>query len=92
MVSRTDIELANRRGEQMRRDFPHAISARYDRSSKKIVIDLSSKLTLSFSPRDAQGLEDAQPAELEFFRQMHRLDDGRHQMISAKRRSARRKM
>ena len=65
MVSRTEIELANRRGEQMRGDFPHAISARYDRASGKVVIDLSSKLTLSFSPQDAQGLEDARPAELE---------------------------
>ncbi len=65
MVSRSDIELANHRGEQMRRDFPHAVSARYDRASGKVVIDLSSKLTLSFSPQDAQGLENARPAELE---------------------------
>ncbi|MGH9641815.1 MAG: DUF2442 domain-containing protein [Terriglobales bacterium] len=49
----------------MRKEFPHAISARYDRSSGKVIIDLSSKLTLSFSPRDAQGLENAKPSELE---------------------------
>jgi len=29
------------------------------------VVELSSKLALSFSPRDAQGLENAKPAELE---------------------------
>src|SRR5208283_5795910 len=65
MVSRSSIELANKRGEQLRREFPRAASARYDRASGKVVVELSSKLTLSFSPRDAQGLENAQPAELE---------------------------
>jgi hypothetical protein len=29
------------------------------------VVELSSKLTLSFSPQDAQGLENAKPAQLE---------------------------
>jgi len=57
--------LANKRGEQLRREFPHAVSARYDRASGRVVVELSSKLALSFSPRDAQGLENAKPAELE---------------------------
>ena len=65
MVSRSEIELANKRGEQMRREFPHAVSARYDRASGKVMIELSSKLTLSFSPQDAQGLEGAKPSELD---------------------------
>jgi Protein of unknown function (DUF2442) len=65
MVLRSSIELANQRGERMRSEFPHAISARYDRHSRKVVIDLSSKLTLSFSPEDAQGLENARPSQLE---------------------------
>jgi Protein of unknown function (DUF2442) len=49
----------------LRRQFPHAVSARYDRATRKVVVELSSKLTLSFSPQDAQGLENAKPAELE---------------------------
>jgi hypothetical protein len=65
MVSRGSIELANKRGEQLQREFPRAVSARYDRANGKVVVDLSSKLTLSFSPQDAQGLEDATPAQLE---------------------------
>jgi hypothetical protein len=65
MVSRSSVELANKRGEQLQREFPRAVSARYDRASEKVVVDLSSKLTLSFSPQDAQGLEDATPAQLE---------------------------
>ena len=65
MVSRSSIELANKKGEQLQREFPHAVSARYDRASGKVVVNLSSKLTLSFSPQDAQGLENATPAQLE---------------------------
>jgi len=65
MVSRGSIELANKRGEQLQREFPRAVSARYDRANGKIVVNLSSKLTLSFSPQDAQGLENATPAQLE---------------------------
>jgi len=65
MVTRREIELANERGQRMRDEYPQAIAARYDRQNHKIVIDLSSKLTLSFSPEDAQGLEKARPADLE---------------------------
>lgn len=65
MVSSRSIELANRSGAKLRREFPHAVSARYDRVSGKVVIDLSSKLSLSFSPKDAQGLENATASQLE---------------------------
>ncbi|HXB20402.1 MAG TPA: DUF2442 domain-containing protein [Candidatus Solibacter sp.] len=40
------------------------MSAYYDRKSGHIVIQLSSRLILSFSPRDAQGLENARPSQL----------------------------
>ncbi len=43
---------------------PRAIAAHYDRRSGRIAIRLDSKLDVSFSPRDAQGLEDGTPAEL----------------------------
>jgi len=49
----------------MKATFPHAVSARYDRASGRVVVELSSKLTISFSPRDAQGLEDARPSQLQ---------------------------
>jgi Protein of unknown function (DUF2442) len=42
-----------------------AIAARYDRKSGRIVVDLSSRLSVSFSPRDAQGLERAKPSQLD---------------------------
>jgi hypothetical protein len=44
---------------------PRAVSVRYDRKTGLIVINLSSKLIISFSPRDVQGIESAQPAQLE---------------------------
>ena len=44
---------------------PKAVSAYYDRKSGHIVINLASKLTLSFSPHDAQRLEHAKPSQLD---------------------------
>jgi len=59
------FEKASQRGRDLQASVPRAISARYDRKSGRIVIDLSSKVTLTFSPRDAEGLEHARPAQLE---------------------------
>jgi hypothetical protein len=58
-------EVASERAQHLKKVFPHAISARYDRASGRIVVELSSKLTVSFSPRDAQGLERAKASQLE---------------------------
>jgi hypothetical protein len=65
MASNDLFELANRRGKLSRQSTPRAVSARYDRRSGRIVIQLSSNLEVSFSPRDAQGLESATPAKLQ---------------------------
>jgi hypothetical protein len=59
-----DFKLANERGKELQKEFPHAVSAHYDSASGRVVVDLSSRLTVSFSPRDAQGLENAKPSEL----------------------------
>ena len=65
MVLRDDFELANRRGKDVQAAIPRAVSARYDRERRQIVIRLSSKLTVGFSPRDAQGLAHAKSSQLE---------------------------
>src|SRR5271156_449062 len=44
---------------------PRAVSARYDRRIGRVVIRLNSRLDIAFSPRDAEGLEDARPDQLE---------------------------
>lgn len=65
MVLRDNFELANRRAEELHAAIPRAVSAHYDRKRGHIVIHLSSKLTVSFSPHDAQGLGNAKPSQLE---------------------------
>lgn len=65
MAGYDKYELADRRGERVRASVPKAIAARYDRASGRIVIHLSSGIDVSFSPRDAQGLETAKPSQLD---------------------------
>ena len=64
MASHDDFEMANKRGKELQEALPRAVSAHYDRKSGQIVINLSSRLILSFSPRDIQGLEYAKPSQL----------------------------
>lgn len=55
---------ANRRAQELQASLPHAVSARYDRRLDRIVIGLDTRLEVSFSPKDAQGLEHATAADL----------------------------
>jgi hypothetical protein len=65
MGSNDAFEIANEEAQELRKTLPYAVAARYDRASGRMVIDLNSKLTVSFSPRDVQGLERASPSQLE---------------------------
>jgi hypothetical protein len=62
MVSRNEFERANARAKARRQSTAHATSARFEKG--RIVVELSTGLTISFHPRDAQGLENARPADL----------------------------
>ncbi|MGD0599213.1 MAG: DUF2442 domain-containing protein [Terriglobales bacterium] len=64
MVTRDDFEIANARGRELQKAFPRAVSAHYDRAADRVVVELNSKLAVSFRPRDAQGLEHAKPSDL----------------------------
>ena len=64
MASRDDFEQANQRAKDLEARIPRAVSAHYDRKTGRIVIQLSSKLIVSFSPGDVEGLEDARPSQL----------------------------
>jgi hypothetical protein len=64
MAQLEEFEAANRRAQRRESSTPKAVGARYDRRLDRIVIRLSSKLELAFSPRDAQGLEEATAAQL----------------------------
>ncbi|HEY4365149.1 MAG TPA: DUF2442 domain-containing protein [Bryobacteraceae bacterium] len=63
-LKRTSFTEAKRRVKDLEARMPHVISAHYDRKVGRVVIQLSSKLILSFSPDDAEGLEGAQAAQL----------------------------
>ena len=64
MAPREEIEAANRKGRELQSSTPRAVSARYDRRAERVIIGLSTGLEVAFSPRDAEGLEHATPAEL----------------------------
>jgi hypothetical protein len=65
MALHDKFEIAKWRAKGLQSSLPKAISAHYDRKSGRVIINLSSKLTLSFSPADAQGLENAKPSQLD---------------------------
>jgi Protein of unknown function (DUF2442) len=57
--------MMNRRAQKLQATLPRADSAHYDRRTRRIVIRLNSRLEVCFSPRDAEGLEDARAAQLD---------------------------
>jgi Protein of unknown function (DUF2442) len=59
-----EIEAANERAAARLSKTPTATAARYDRRTGRLVIDLSSGLSIAFRPRDAQGFEQAKPEQL----------------------------
>jgi hypothetical protein len=64
MASRDILRQANRRAKDLQSSLPKAVSAHYDPKTGRIVIHLSSRLIVSFSAADAEGLEDARPSQL----------------------------
>jgi hypothetical protein len=65
MALHNDFESANQRVKNLQSWMPRAVAAHYDRKNRRIVIQLSSNLDVSFSPENAQGLEKATPAQLQ---------------------------
>lgn len=65
MAKRDDFEKANERAHDLQSVVPRATTARYDRKTGRVVVALSNNVEVSFSPDDAQGLENARPSQLE---------------------------
>src|SRR3989339_601330 len=59
-----ESEAANERAAARLAKTPTAVAARYDRRIGRLVIDLSTGLSIAFKPHDAQGLEEAKPEQL----------------------------
>lgn len=64
MAQLNPLDSATRMSRKMLASLPRAVNAHYDRRIGRIVIQLNTNLEVAFSPRDAQGLENASPAEL----------------------------
>ncbi|MGD0966177.1 MAG: DUF2442 domain-containing protein [Candidatus Acidiferrales bacterium] len=64
MVSHKEIEAANERAAARLSKTPTATAARYDRRIGRLVIDLSTGVSIAFRPHDAQGFERAKPEQL----------------------------
>ena len=64
MGLRNSFSRANQRAKTLQSEIPRAVSAIYDSKSSRVIIHLSSKLIISFAPRDTQGLEHAKPSQL----------------------------
>ena len=64
MVTQDEVKVANDRAHEFHARVPRAVSARFDRHTRRIVVQLSSTLGIFFSPRDAEGLEQATPDQL----------------------------
>jgi hypothetical protein len=64
MTSRDDFKPAGQRAKRLESKLPQAVSAHYNSKTGQIVIELSSRLVVSFRPADAEGLEDARPSQL----------------------------
>lgn len=65
METRDHFGLANQRARKLQESLPKATGAYYDRRAGRIVIHLSSRLDITFSPRDAEGLENASSSQLD---------------------------
>jgi|SRR4051812_35642586 hypothetical protein len=63
-MAQRELDQANLRAAERRKSTPRATSAVFDKRQGKVVVELSSGLTISFRPATAQGLEKARPADL----------------------------
>jgi hypothetical protein len=71
-----EIDRALARGRRLTRDDPRAASARYDRRTRRMVVELTNGCSFVFPPRALQGMaraNDAALADVEILGQGHTL-------------------
>jgi hypothetical protein len=62
-ISEQEYEAAIERGRRYRETTPHAVAARYDHASGRIVVDLTNGSTFAFFPQYLQGMEHGTPEQ-----------------------------
>lgn len=63
-LTNAEIDAALRRGGIAQANEPRASSARYDRKSGRVIVELTNGCTFAFPARMAQGLEEASDDDL----------------------------
>lgn len=65
VLTRAEFEAANRAGKELLAVFPPAVSARFDRRSARIVVELKTGVQLGFRAADIDGLQAAKADDLD---------------------------
>ena len=63
-IENAEVDAANTAGTALRAQSAVALTARYDRRIGRVVVELDTGLAIAFRPQDAQGLQEARPAQL----------------------------
>ena len=64
MVTDKEVEAANKRAAERLSKTPTATAAYYDQDKDRVIIELSSGLSIMFRPQDTEELEQASPEQL----------------------------
>lgn len=65
MVTLEEFDNATAQARQLQKRLPGAVSARYDRHMRRVIVQLHFNLGIFCAPRDAEGLENATPEQLD---------------------------
>jgi hypothetical protein len=65
MALKYEFDSATRRAERRRKSEPFALTARFQRRGRRVLIRLNTGIEIAFSPADVEGLERADPEQLE---------------------------
>lgn len=64
LLTNAEYDAATERGRIFRETVPHAVAARYDYASGRVIVDLTNGATFAFPAHLAQALQGATPEQL----------------------------
>lgn len=73
LIGQREYDAAVERGRRFRETTPHAVAARFDAASGRIVVDLTNGATFAFFPQQLQGMEHGTPGQ---FAEVELIGDG----------------
>jgi Protein of unknown function (DUF2442) len=63
ILTKADFDAAVERGRIFRETVPHAVAARYDAASGRVIVDLTNGSTFAFFPQYLQDMEHGTPEQ-----------------------------